>query len=326
MHYMDEDLIEEEPEDINMIDDIVLETYFGVLKEQKIPFPKEDPLNFRWTTEKLKEYIEEHWDMNHFLPWEYPFQFRMVGAKKPPPIPATSHHKKRSGSQAGESCPRLARSPRPPPQRKELEKIDMLVSNLISIVLSLQDQIDKSHFGEPDENPTLKEDARNEADFFWETAKKYLPTPTEYLIPVLDIEATKTRDPAAILGWEKLAKWIDAWMEEVKTKASLSKYPILYCGKNYADNLSYIASIDPTNIHITSYPLWIADLTNNEKPPIFGWSDWDFRQYAGDINGIPNTAGRGRCPGLPDNTGVDLDVFNGDINKLKSDFLIRQGN
>ena len=166
------------------------------------------------------------------------------------------------------------------------------------------------HYARPDLNSTNNE-ARKEADWFVDNANNYLTA--DYLIPALDIETTNGSFPS-------LASWVNAWMEEVKLKANLTSYPILYCSQSYANGLY---NADPT--HMIEYPLWIVDLSNNESPDTCGWSQWSFRQYAGDINAIANTAGRylGRCPGFADDTGIDLDIYNGDINSLRSNFLIQ---
>jgi len=133
------------------------------------------------------------------------------------------------------------------------------------------------------------------------------------LLPALDFEPNDTSDK--ILQKEYVA-WINEWMEQVKSKCGLNVYPILYTGRSLLKNLTNIGGLA-----VNKYPLWIAD-PNGDKwfPNYFGW-DWTFRQYAGAKNA--QYAGRfGRCPGLPDpNSGVDLDIFNGDVNALNR-FLI----
>ena len=166
------------------------------------------------------------------------------------------------------------------------------------------------HYARPDLNSTNNE-ARKEADWFVDNAKNYLTT--DYLMPALDLETTNG-------SFSSLASWVNAWMEEVKLKANLTSYPILYCSQSYASGLY---SADPT--HMIEYPLWIVDLSTDDPNTYYGWSQWSFRQYAGDINAIANTAGRylDRCPGFANDTGIDLDIYNGDINSLRSNFLIQ---
>ena len=54
---------EEMREDSYMIDpeeDELIYEYISLLRKQGINFPKEDPFNYKWTTEKLMKYIKEH--------------------------------------------------------------------------------------------------------------------------------------------------------------------------------------------------------------------------------------------------------------------------
>jgi hypothetical protein len=63
-------------EDSYMIDpeeDELIYEYISLLRKQGINFPKEDPFNYEWTTDKLMKYIKEHTDPNIILPWEYPY-------------------------------------------------------------------------------------------------------------------------------------------------------------------------------------------------------------------------------------------------------------
>ena len=75
---------QEEGDDISEIDALVVQVYLSVLERDGIKFPKEDPLNYNWTEERLIKYVEDHWPEGYFLPWdvEYPRdQFRWVGTK-----------------------------------------------------------------------------------------------------------------------------------------------------------------------------------------------------------------------------------------------------
>ncbi len=172
------------------------------------------------------------------------------------------------------------------------------------------------HLARPDLNPILNPDtnsfnlsAPGEADCFYETTKDYLILNDRYLRPALDMEGNYGKD------WKEIADWIHVWMEWVKKEANLSENPILYCSKDTAKNLYYVDST------ITKYPLWIVDYSNNENPSTYGWSNWVFRQYAGAVD--PELAGRARCPGFAVNAGVDLNIYNGDIGDLESNFLIK---
>jgi GH25 family lysozyme M1 (1,4-beta-N-acetylmuramidase) len=165
------------------------------------------------------------------------------------------------------------------------------------------------HFAEPVLNPT-ETGAREEADWFVKKANKYLTE--DYLRPALDIERGKIEEYD---DCKKLASWVNAWMEKVKEEANLATYPILYCNQEYAKAL---LRGDST---ITKYSLWIVDLSNDEIPDNCGWSDWAFRQYAGAEDS--EWAGRARCPGFAINAGVDLNIYSGDIEDLKSNFLIK---
>ncbi len=75
---------QEEGDDIGEIDAFVVQVYLAMLEAQGVKFPKEDPLNYNWTEERLMKYVEDHWPHGYFLPWdvEYPRdQFRWVGKK-----------------------------------------------------------------------------------------------------------------------------------------------------------------------------------------------------------------------------------------------------
>ena len=167
------------------------------------------------------------------------------------------------------------------------------------------------HLGRPDMYP---DGAIKEAEWFFDNAEDYLKA--GYLKPALDLEAEYVNKFITNGSYSSLASWVNTWMEEVKLKANLTSYPILYCSQDYASRLY---SADPT--HMKEYPLWIADYSNNESPDTCGWSNWAFRQYAGHKNAY--WAGRGRCPGFAVDAGVDLDIFNGSIEELEFNFLIK---
>ena len=75
---------QEEGDDISEIDALVVQVYLAMLESQGIKFPKEDPLNYNWTEEKLMKYVEDNSPKNSIFPWdvEYPKDlFRWVGKK-----------------------------------------------------------------------------------------------------------------------------------------------------------------------------------------------------------------------------------------------------
>jgi VWFA-related protein len=173
----------------------------------------------------------------------------------------------------------------------------------------------------------LSLDAEEEAKCFCKLTEDYdsLIPNDRHLIPALDIEGNTGINIDGIeyeKEWEEVALWIHTWMKKVKEINGLDKFPILYCNKTVASELvSADSNITDLDYSIIESPLWIVDWSNNEDPPKYGWSDWAFRQYAGALN--PYEAGRGRCPGFAEDAGVDLDIFNGTIDDLESDFLIK---
>ena len=177
------------------------------------------------------------------------------------------------------------------------------------------------HLARPDLNPN-DGGALQEADCFCETTNNYYNSNpyNRYLLPALDIEKEIEEE----YGGEKLANWIHVWMKEVQVRLNLNEYPILYCSKTTAENLwNADNKIIDSDYSITDSPLWIVDWTKNELQDAnyyFPDWNWSFRQYAG---GSQVDAGRARCPGFAVDAGADLDIYNGDIEDLKSKFLIK---
>jgi GH25 family lysozyme M1 (1,4-beta-N-acetylmuramidase) len=156
------------------------------------------------------------------------------------------------------------------------------------------------HFARPD---TSSNDAVNEANWFVSKAKQFMTT--GFLHPVLDLEA------GSGLGKTVLSQWVNSFCTTVRNAVGVD--PIIYCNTNYASNFF--------DSSVTSHDLWIAnwstsygDPLTTGSPPIGVWSGagqtWDFWQYAdnGTVAGISGA--------------VDLDVYHGDINALKSNFLV----
>jgi len=178
----------------------------------------------------------------------------------------------------------------------------------------------------------LSLDAEAEAICFDKLNKKYrLSIPdNRYLMPALDVEGKDKYDDG-IVGinlqgdeykktWLEVAEWVNDWMEKVHELLNLEedKYPIMYCDFDTAYHLYDV------NEDVKNYPLWVVDYGTDENPYYdqMNWEppNWSFRQYAG---GSQLEAGRGRCPGFEENEGTDLDIFNGNIGDLKSEFLIQ---
>lgn len=159
-------------------------------------------------------------------------------------------------------------------------------------------------------------DAGSEARHFVNVAGDYLKE--GYLRPALDIE----NDPDSSsypynLGPEGLSDWVHEWMNTVKAEARLKHgttvEPMLYVNRDYADFLDErLAGV---------YDLWIAHPTCNPdgEPDTKKWENWAFWQYYMPEPDGPcpdNSTGPDSVPGI--DTSVDLDVFNGDMSRLKT--------
>ena len=148
------------------------------------------------------------------------------------------------------------------------------------------------HFARPD----LGNDAIDEAQHFINVAGSYLKS--GYLRPVLDLEVGSN------IGIQDLSNWVHTWMNTVKSITGVQ--PILYVNSNYANN--YLDN------SISQYDLWIAYWTYDSKTYVNTgiWNDWDFWQYSN----------QGSVPGI--NGNVDLDIFNGDTDRLDSFIITSQ--
>jgi GH25 family lysozyme M1 (1,4-beta-N-acetylmuramidase) len=190
------------------------------------------------------------------------------------------------------------------------------------------------HFGTPNltkpsngkeiSEDDYKNEAIAEANLFFNTIKPHILDGTLTLVPALDIE-NGDYIKGGIVGVppSSLAIWINTWMYQVIKnfmEIHLAVNPILYCDAVYYEN-TLKKELENTG---ESYPLWVARY-NGIDPCTgspFSSTDlhWDFWQYSetGHIDGIYN-------PGLNGvNLGVDLDVFNGDLATLQSNFVIKQ--
>ncbi len=112
------------------------------------------------------------------------------------------------------------------------------------------------------------------------------------LAPVLDVEVTGGKSPAALAGE------IQTWVTTVEQ--ATGEAPMIYTGKNFwnSDVVSANFSADPL-----WYAAWGISLPTPTSLPL-GWHDWQFWQYS--ISG--SVAGIGFA--------TDLDRFNGSISDL----------
>ena len=146
------------------------------------------------------------------------------------------------------------------------------------------------HFARPD----LGNNPKDEAEYFISVASEYLRE--GFLRPALDLEVGST------LGKDALSNWVRVWMETVKNETGIE--PIIYVNSYYANN--YL------DVSLAKYELWIAHWTYD--PSVFPntgiWETWSFWQYSD----------KGSVPGITGN--VDLDLFNGNMRRLYSEFTI----
>ncbi|HQY88067.1 MAG TPA: GH25 family lysozyme, partial [Tepidisphaeraceae bacterium] len=156
------------------------------------------------------------------------------------------------------------------------------------------------HVAYPNLNPGIA-GAQAEAENFVTTAGAYMTD--GYLRPVLDLERGDTLSAAT------LTTWVNDWMAHVELLTGVE--PIIYVNTNYA---TY-----ELQSSVAQYDLWIADYGTTEidhydpsRSPRTGvWNgDWDFWQYSqhGSTSGISGE--------------VDLNIFNGDLSRLQSEFVI----
>jgi lysozyme len=148
---------------------------------------------------------------------------------------------------------------------------------------------------------------------------------TGFIRPVMDVEAGNS------LGKTELSNWVLAFSNELQRLTGVK--PLIYCSTSYAT--TYLDTRVSAN-----NDLWIARWNNNNAgtldpqtaqpetpsgyPNAFGsWnvplggapnnSVWDFWQYTSNGDGILYGAS---------STRLDMDVYNGDLNSLKQNFMI----
>jgi len=174
------------------------------------------------------------------------------------------------------------------------------------------------HFAEPHRDPSgnpltsgasdeaIVLDASDEAHHFVDTIQASL-----YAIdlkPALDLENVPGSNEIERLGERYLSKWVEAWAQTVRTRLN-GITPVIYVNATFAGLLSESIA--------NRFELWIADPGKNpyqDTPRTGTWGDigkdWTFWQYSDD-GSVAGVSGP-----------VDLNVFNGDITKLRSEFFI----
>lgn len=161
------------------------------------------------------------------------------------------------------------------------------------------------HLARPDNGHT----GSDEATYFLSVAGSYIGN--GYLPPALDMDASPIK---GYLGnghsIAQLAQWINEWCMQVYNYNGAHIWPVLYgdiC--NAAGPLYPYYQNGTINSNIK---LWIADYSHAAgnpgnsasctATPWVGWP-WDFDQYFAPCNS---------CASNDPNTGMDLDIFNGD--------------
>lgn len=157
------------------------------------------------------------------------------------------------------------------------------------------------HLAHPEMN-----DAVDEAQFFVSIAGPYLRE--GYLRPFLDLEQEIVNEVIGEKGEDEgrkyLSNWVVTWISTVEEETGVES--IIYVGSYTAKN--YL------NDAIARYNLWIANY-NYDPPDIPSgelgiWDSWDFWQYS-DQGYVPSIS-----------VDVDLDLFNGNIQRLQEAFVI----
>jgi GH25 family lysozyme M1 (1,4-beta-N-acetylmuramidase) len=178
------------------------------------------------------------------------------------------------------------------------------------------------HFARPSANPNITgaNSADSEANYFWGVAGGYITNGGAYLVPMLDWE-----DPAATNGHNGfngyttsyMSQWVNEWCNTVSNLAQakgVTIRPLIYTGTWYSNPLNGYAGLDSS---VTNRPVWIASY-NGQNPQTGGptsatpWatSAWNFWQYNDTNTSVVNWG------------GGDVDVFNGNISMLVSNFVI----
>jgi hypothetical protein len=167
------------------------------------------------------------------------------------------------------------------------------------------------HLARPDNGHT----GLDEANYFLSVASSYIGN--GYLPPALDMDASPIK---GYLGnghsIAQLAQWINDWCMQVYNYNGKHIWPVLY-----GDICNAAGSLYPYYQDGTINPnikLWIADYSHaagspGNSPscpatPWVGWP-WDFDQYFAPCNS---------CASNDPNTGMDLDIFYGDMDEFNA--------
>jgi GH25 family lysozyme M1 (1,4-beta-N-acetylmuramidase) len=168
-------------------------------------------------------------------------------------------------------------------------------------------------------------DPLQDADKFFAAAGSIMTT--GYLPPVIDVEAA-----GAALGKPGLSNWVNTFSDEIFRLSGVR--PIVYANINYAVNFldtsvsakhklwlarynggNVAASVDPqtdqpevASFHPNPYGAWNDPVGGTRSD-----DSWRFWQYT--------STGDGLATGVS-STNLDLDVYNGDLEQLKKEFLI----
>jgi len=169
------------------------------------------------------------------------------------------------------------------------------------------------HFARPSNHPNLTgaNSAESEAAFFWSVVSNYVKPGNFYLVPMLDWEDSSAT-VAAGFNATIMSAWVNQWCNSVSNHARLNGVtglrPVVYTGTWFSRPSGTYPGLTTA---VTNWPSWIAaypatPLALTDGPDdTFPWPNWNIWQYA-------NTNW----------SGGDADVFRGDINGLKSLFLI----
>lgn len=133
----------------------------------------------------------------------------------------------------------------------------------------------------------------------------------------IDLEVNKTNMPR-----RDVSKVTKVFMQSIEEE--IRNNPIKYVGI-YTSAGFWNTHIDPSMIpNLYDRKLWVAQWVNNPVRPTAlpsGWSKWDFWQFSATA-GLPiGQAGNGKTWGVYSH-GLDMNVFNGDVNKFKMDFRL----
>ena len=178
--------------------------------------------------------------------------------------------------------------------------------NNVSNASSTNVVIGAYHYAYPDS----QNDAVDEANHFISVASSIFGN--SYLPPALDLEEPEYSNFLANYSLLDIANWVNDWSSTVYNSGQTNgRWPVLYVTRCIATDLFPYYQNGTINANIK---LWIADTDNTAGSPgtyCYGnsWSGWPwlFHQYF-----QPSSASSDPY------TGMDLNVFNGDINDFNN--------